>query len=181
MRLLRKPDRRRRPLRLNVPLSAVSGLLLPTALRRARCRSRQLAKFVREGTEAAARGWVRRCCPIRPDRRGLELGPSAKQREEGTPLRHRRQPGLRGPGGTRPGEGIFTSSPVRGPSRTCWRTSSPSTRSRARYMHHAGRLHLIAGEQDPEVSDSLSAAEYLRIRKSSPATPRWRSLTAVPA
>lgn len=35
----------------------------------------------------------------------------------------------------------------------------------ARYMHHAGRLHLIAGEQDPEVSDSLTAAEYLRIRK----------------
>ncbi len=35
----------------------------------------------------------------------------------------------------------------------------------ARYMHHAGRLHLIAGEQDPEVSDSLTAAEYLRIRR----------------
>jgi len=35
----------------------------------------------------------------------------------------------------------------------------------ARYMHHAGRLHLIAGEQDPEVSDSLTAAEYLQIRK----------------
>lgn len=35
----------------------------------------------------------------------------------------------------------------------------------ARYMHHAGRLHLIAGEQDPEVSDSLTAEEYLRIRK----------------
>lgn len=34
----------------------------------------------------------------------------------------------------------------------------------ARYMHHAGRLHLIAGEQDPEVSDSLTAEEYLRIR-----------------
>ncbi|MGG5170823.1 MinD/ParA family ATP-binding protein [Pseudarthrobacter sp. J1738] len=35
----------------------------------------------------------------------------------------------------------------------------------SRYMHHAGRLHLIAGEQDPEVSDSLTADEYLRIRK----------------
>jgi MinD-like ATPase involved in chromosome partitioning or flagellar assembly len=35
----------------------------------------------------------------------------------------------------------------------------------SRYMHHAGRLHLIAGEQDPEVSDSLTAGEYLRIRK----------------
>lgn len=35
----------------------------------------------------------------------------------------------------------------------------------SRYMHHAGRLHLIAGEQDPEVSDSLTAQEYLRIRK----------------
>ena len=34
----------------------------------------------------------------------------------------------------------------------------------AQYMHHAGRLHLIAGEQDPEVSDSLTAEEYLRIR-----------------
>jgi MinD-like ATPase involved in chromosome partitioning or flagellar assembly len=32
-------------------------------------------------------------------------------------------------------------------------------------MHHSGRLHLIAGEQDPEVSDSLTAEEYLRIRK----------------
>ncbi|MFJ5963054.1 MinD/ParA family protein [Pseudarthrobacter oxydans] len=35
----------------------------------------------------------------------------------------------------------------------------------SRYMHHAGRLHLIAGEQDPEVSDSLTAEEYLRIRR----------------
>ncbi|GKV72802.1 MinD/ParA family protein [Pseudarthrobacter sp. NCCP-2145] len=35
----------------------------------------------------------------------------------------------------------------------------------SRYMHHARRLHLIAGEQDPEVSDSLTAEEYLRIRK----------------
>lgn len=40
-----------------------------------------------------------------------------------------------------------------------------SLTSLARYMHHAGRLHLIAGEQDPEVSDSLTAEEYLRIRK----------------
>lgn len=35
----------------------------------------------------------------------------------------------------------------------------------SRYMHHAGRLHLIAGEQDPEVSDSLTAEEYLKIRQ----------------
>lgn len=35
----------------------------------------------------------------------------------------------------------------------------------SRYMHHAGRLHLLAGEQDPEVSDSLTAQEYLQIRK----------------
>ncbi|WP_457973930.1 MinD/ParA family protein [Arthrobacter sp. D1-17] len=35
----------------------------------------------------------------------------------------------------------------------------------SRYMHHSGRLHLVAGEQDPEVSDSLTAEEYLRIRK----------------
>jgi MinD-like ATPase involved in chromosome partitioning or flagellar assembly len=43
--------------------------------------------------------------------------------------------------------------------------SIDSLTSLARYMHHAGRLHLIAGEQDPEVSDSLTAKEYLRIRK----------------
>ncbi|UUL77379.1 hypothetical protein NG819_07900 [Pseudarthrobacter sp. Fe7] len=43
--------------------------------------------------------------------------------------------------------------------------SIDSLTSLARYMHHAGRLHLIAGEQDPEVSDSLTAEEYLRIRK----------------
>lgn len=43
--------------------------------------------------------------------------------------------------------------------------SIDSLTSLARYMHHAGRLHLIAGEQDPELSDSLTAAEYLQIRK----------------
>jgi len=43
--------------------------------------------------------------------------------------------------------------------------SIDSLTSLARYMHHAGRLHLIAGEQDPEVSDSLTAEEYLRIRR----------------
>ncbi|MEE2523983.1 MinD/ParA family protein [Pseudarthrobacter sp. J75] len=43
--------------------------------------------------------------------------------------------------------------------------SIDSLTSLSRYMHHAGRLHLIAGEQDPEVSDSLTATEYLRIRK----------------
>jgi MinD-like ATPase involved in chromosome partitioning or flagellar assembly len=32
-------------------------------------------------------------------------------------------------------------------------------------MQHARRLHLFAGEQAPEVSDSLTAEEYLRIRK----------------
>lgn len=32
-------------------------------------------------------------------------------------------------------------------------------------MHYAGRLHLIAGERDLEVRDSLAAEEYLRIRK----------------
>jgi MinD-like ATPase involved in chromosome partitioning or flagellar assembly len=35
----------------------------------------------------------------------------------------------------------------------------------SRYTHHSGWLHVIAGEQDPEVSDSLTAEEYLRIRK----------------
>lgn len=34
----------------------------------------------------------------------------------------------------------------------------------SRYMHRANRLHLIAGEQDPALSDSLTAEEYLRIR-----------------
>ena len=32
------------------------------------------------------------------------------------------------------------------------------------YMHHANRLHLVAGEQDPALSDALTAAEYLRIK-----------------
>lgn len=44
----------------------------------------------------------------------------------------------------------------------------------SRYTHHAGRLHLIAGEQDPEVSDSLTAEEYLRVVNSFPPTIRWR-------
>lgn len=34
----------------------------------------------------------------------------------------------------------------------------------SRYMQHAGRFHVLAGEQDPEVSDSLTAEEYLKIR-----------------
>ncbi|GAA3274940.1 MinD/ParA family protein [Paenarthrobacter aurescens] len=32
------------------------------------------------------------------------------------------------------------------------------------YMHHANRLHLVAGEQDPALSDALTAAEYLKIK-----------------
>jgi MinD-like ATPase involved in chromosome partitioning or flagellar assembly len=32
------------------------------------------------------------------------------------------------------------------------------------YMHHANRLHLVAGEQDPALSDALTADEYLRIK-----------------
>jgi MinD-like ATPase involved in chromosome partitioning or flagellar assembly len=31
------------------------------------------------------------------------------------------------------------------------------------YMHHANRLHLVAGEQDPALSDALTAAEYTKI------------------
>lgn len=31
------------------------------------------------------------------------------------------------------------------------------------YMHHANRLHLVAGEQDPALSDALTAAEYSKI------------------
>lgn len=34
----------------------------------------------------------------------------------------------------------------------------------SQYMHQAGRLHLIAGEQDPGVSDSLSADDYLKVQ-----------------
>ncbi|MHA7173297.1 MinD/ParA family ATP-binding protein [Arthrobacter monumenti] len=34
----------------------------------------------------------------------------------------------------------------------------------SRYMQHAGRFHVLAGEQEPEVSDSLTAEEYLKIR-----------------
>ncbi|CAH0190623.1 ESX-1 secretion-associated protein EspI [Arthrobacter sp. Bi83] len=33
------------------------------------------------------------------------------------------------------------------------------------YMHHANRLHLVAGEQDPALSDALTADEYLKIKK----------------
>ncbi|WP_256870772.1 MinD/ParA family ATP-binding protein [Paenarthrobacter nitroguajacolicus] len=33
------------------------------------------------------------------------------------------------------------------------------------YMHHANRLHLVAGEQDPALSDALTAAEYLKIKQ----------------
>lgn len=32
------------------------------------------------------------------------------------------------------------------------------------YMHHASRLHLVAGEQDPALSDALTADEYLKIK-----------------
>ncbi|MFE4834017.1 MinD/ParA family protein [Arthrobacter sp. NPDC056691] len=32
------------------------------------------------------------------------------------------------------------------------------------YMHHANRLHLVAGEQDPALSDALTASEYLKIK-----------------
>jgi MinD-like ATPase involved in chromosome partitioning or flagellar assembly len=31
------------------------------------------------------------------------------------------------------------------------------------YMHHANRLHLVAGEQDPALSDALTADEYSKI------------------
>ncbi|MBE3077020.1 MinD/ParA family ATP-binding protein [Clavibacter michiganensis] len=33
-----------------------------------------------------------------------------------------------------------------------------------RYMHHANRLHVIAGEQDPEVSDALTADDHARVQ-----------------
>lgn len=32
-----------------------------------------------------------------------------------------------------------------------------------RYLHHAGSLYLLAGEQDPELSDSLTAEDYRRV------------------
>ncbi|ALD14366.1 MinD/ParA family protein (plasmid) [Clavibacter capsici] len=34
----------------------------------------------------------------------------------------------------------------------------------SRYMHHANRLHVIAGEQDPEVSDALTADDHARVQ-----------------
>ncbi|TQJ59925.1 MinD-like ATPase involved in chromosome partitioning or flagellar assembly [Arthrobacter sp. SLBN-83] len=64
------------------------------------------------------------------------------------------------------GEGIYQQSTPRTISDLLENIDSiDSLTSLARYMHHAGRLHLIAGEQDPEVSDSLTADEYRRIRK----------------
>lgn len=64
------------------------------------------------------------------------------------------------------GEGIYQQSSPRTISDLLRNIESiDSLTALARYMHHAGRLHLIAGEQDPEVSDSLTAEEYLRIRK----------------
>lgn len=64
------------------------------------------------------------------------------------------------------GEGIYQQSSPRTISDLLRNIDSiDSLTALARYMHHAGRLHLIAGEQDPEVSDSLTAEEYLRIRK----------------
>ncbi|MDQ0145987.1 MinD/ParA family ATP-binding protein [Pseudarthrobacter niigatensis] len=63
------------------------------------------------------------------------------------------------------GEGIYQQSSPRTISDLLANIESiDSLTALARYMHHAGRLHLIAGEQDPEVSDSLTAEEYLRIR-----------------
>lgn len=64
------------------------------------------------------------------------------------------------------GEGIYQSASPRTISDLLENIESiDSLTALSRYMHHAGRLHLIAGEQDPEVSDSLTAEEYLRIRK----------------
>ncbi|MFB0837361.1 MinD/ParA family protein [Arthrobacter sp. E44] len=64
------------------------------------------------------------------------------------------------------GEGIYQQSTPRTISDLLENIDSiESLTSLTRYMHHAGRLHLIAGEQDPEVSDSLTAEEYRRIRK----------------
>jgi MinD-like ATPase involved in chromosome partitioning or flagellar assembly len=64
------------------------------------------------------------------------------------------------------GEGIYQQSSPRTISDLLRNIKSiDSLTALSRYMHHAGRLHLIAGEQDPEVSDSLTAEEYLRIRK----------------
>lgn len=35
----------------------------------------------------------------------------------------------------------------------------------SRYMYHANRFHLIAGEQDPALSDALTAQEYVRVQQ----------------
>lgn len=64
------------------------------------------------------------------------------------------------------GEGIYQQSSPRTITELLRNIESiDSLTALSRYLHHAGRLHLIAGEQDPEVSDSLTAEEYLRIRK----------------
>lgn len=34
----------------------------------------------------------------------------------------------------------------------------------SRYMHHANRLHVIAGEQDPAVSDAITASDHARVQ-----------------
>lgn len=33
------------------------------------------------------------------------------------------------------------------------------------YMHHANRLHVIAGEQDPALSDALTAEDYFKVQR----------------
>lgn len=33
------------------------------------------------------------------------------------------------------------------------------------YMHHANRLHVIAGEQDPALSDALNADDYFKVQR----------------
>jgi hypothetical protein len=98
--------------------------------------------------------------------------------------RHRQDVHHRGPD---PGRVHAPSTPIRTPA-TLWSVPSARASTRrntprtirnllrnvdpvdsltelSRYMHHSGQLHLIAGEQGPEVSDSLTAEEYLRIHR----------------
>jgi MinD-like ATPase involved in chromosome partitioning or flagellar assembly len=62
------------------------------------------------------------------------------------------------------GEGAYESERSR--SITSLLRNFDSVTSRARlvsYLHQAGSLHLLAGEQDPELSDSLTAEDYRRV------------------
>ncbi|MGT2461704.1 MinD/ParA family ATP-binding protein [Sinomonas atrocyanea] len=62
------------------------------------------------------------------------------------------------------GEGSYESERRRSITALLRNFESVRTRSDLlRYLHQAGSLHLLAGEQDPEISDSLTAEDYRRV------------------